>query len=64
LRGDSIAGVPTGFVDFDKALGGLHPSDMVVLAARPSMGKTSLVENIVRNAAKVGKAVGVFSLEM
>ena len=63
-RGESIAGVPTGFVDFDKALGGLHPSDMVVLAARPSMGKTSLAENIVRNAAKVGKAVGVFSLEM
>src|SRR6185437_9863686 len=37
-RGDNMAGVPTGFVDFDKALGGLHPSDMVVLAARPSMG--------------------------
>jgi replicative DNA helicase len=63
-RGDSIAGVPTGFVDVDKALGGLHPSDLVVLAARPSMGKTALAENIVRNAAKIGKAVGFFSLEM
>jgi replicative DNA helicase len=63
-RGDGIAGVPTGFVDLDRALGGLHPSDMVVLAARPSMGKTALAENIARKAAKVGKAIGFFSLEM
>ena len=62
-------GVPTGFMDLDKLLRGLHNTDMIVLAARPSMGKTSLAMNIVENAAlgrSGGKkfAVGVFSLEM
>ncbi len=62
-------GVPTGFVDLDKLLRGLHNTDMIVLAARPSMGKTSLAMNIVEHAA-LGRgggkkhAVGVFSLEM
>ena len=62
-------GVPTGFVDLDKLLRGLHNTDMIVLAARPSMGKTSLAMNIVENAA-LGRgggkkySVGVFSLEM
>ena len=63
------SGVPTGFVDLDKQLRGLHNTDMIVLAARPSMGKTSLAMNIVENAAlsRGGDkkySVGVFSLEM
>jgi replicative DNA helicase len=57
--------VPTGFDDLDKILGGLHRSDMVVLAARPSLGKTSLALNIARNAAlDHGARVALFSLEM
>lgn len=63
-RGDKLAGVTTGFADLDKALRGLHRSDLVILAGRPSMGKTALAENIARNAAKFGKSVGFFSLEM
>lgn len=63
------SGVPTGFADLDKELRGLHNSDMIVLAARPSMGKTSLAMNIAEHAAlgrNGGKrhSVGVFSLEM
>ncbi len=62
-------GVPTGFIDLDKKLRGLHNTDMIVLAARPSMGKTSLAMNIAEHVAlghgnKEKKAVGVFSLEM
>jgi len=57
--------VPTGFDDLDKILGGLHRSDMVILAARPSLGKTSLALNIARNAAlDHGARVALFSLEM
>jgi replicative DNA helicase len=63
-------GVPTGFASLDKELRGLHNTDMIVLAARPSMGKTSLAMNIVEHAA-LGRnkerktySVGVFSLEM
>ncbi|MDK2857513.1 MAG: replicative helicase [Verrucomicrobiota bacterium] len=62
-------GVPTGFASLDKELRGLHNTDMIVLAARPSMGKTSLAMNIAEHAA-LGRgtrrkyAVGVFSLEM
>jgi len=62
-----LRGVPTGFDDLDFILGGLQKSDLVILAARPSMGKTSLALNIALNAAtnKNRKAVvGVFSLEM
>jgi replicative DNA helicase len=72
-------GVATGFSDLDKSLGGLHPSDLVVLAGRPSMGKTALATNIAFNAARAyrpgksadgrtiaedGAVVGFFSLEM
>ncbi|MFA5688474.1 MAG: replicative DNA helicase [Kiritimatiellales bacterium] len=64
-------GVPTGYIDLDKQLRGLHNTDMIVLAARPSMGKTSLAMNIAERAAMADKpdgggkyAVGVFSLEM
>src|SRR6516225_3098659 len=51
-RNGKTVGVATGFVDLDRKLGGLHPSDLVVLAGRPSMGKTSLATNIAFNAAK------------
>jgi len=60
-----MRGVPTGFTDMDKLLGGLQKSDLVILAARPSMGKTSLALDIARNVAVLeNKPVGLFSLEM
>ena len=60
-----ITGVPTGFKDFDNLTAGLQPSDLVVIAGRPSMGKTALALNIGYNAAgQTGKGVAVFSLEM
>jgi replicative DNA helicase len=67
-----ITGVTTGLRDIDQKLGGLHPSDLLILAGRPSMGKTALVTNIAFNAAqkyaetggKEGAIVGFFSLEM
>jgi len=60
-----LRGVPTGFTDLDKILGGLQKSDLVILAARPSMGKTSLALDIARNVAVLeNKPVGLFSLEM
>ena len=60
-----IRGVPTGFPDLDSLLSGLHKSDLVILAARPSIGKTSLALDIARNAAvRHGVPVGIFSLEM
>lgn len=58
-------GVPTGFIDLDRLTGGMQRSDLVILAARPSIGKTSLALNIGANAALKYKAtVGLFSLEM
>ncbi|NRB20109.1 MAG: replicative DNA helicase [Rhodobacteraceae bacterium] len=78
-RGGGMAGISTGLVDLDKQLGGLHPSDLLILAGRPSMGKTSLATNIAYNVAKAykrgirpdgtegaidGGVVGFFSLEM
>ncbi len=71
-REGGIPGVASGFTDLDKLLGGLHPSDLVVLAGRPSMGKTALATNIAFNAASQharskgedGAVVGFFSLEM
>jgi len=60
-----ITGVPTGFKDFDRYTAGLQPSDLVILAGRPSMGKTALALNIGYNASvETGKGVAVFSLEM
>ena len=60
-----LAPIPTGFKDFDKLLaGGLQRSDFVVLAARPSLGKSTLAFNIAGHAAGQGAVVGVFSLEM
>ncbi|TVR96096.1 MAG: replicative DNA helicase, partial [Rhodospirillales bacterium] len=71
-RSGLIVGVPTGFRDLDGKLGGLHPSDLIILAGRPSMGKTALATNIAFNAARArmengaddGAVVAFFSLEM
>ena len=65
-KGDgALRGVRTGFKDLDNILSGLQQSDLVILAARPSLGKTSLALNIARNVAvEEKKAVGIFSLEM
>jgi replicative DNA helicase len=60
-----ITGVPTGFVDIDEMTRGLQAGDLVIVAARPSMGKTSLVLNIAQYVASLGdQVVGFFSLEM
>lgn len=62
---NDITGVPSGFVDFDKMTSGLQPGDLVVLAARPSMGKTALAINIAEHVAlNEGLPVAVFSMEM
>jgi replicative DNA helicase len=71
-RDTPITGVTTGLIDMDRKLGGLHKSDLVILAGRPSMGKTSLAVNMGFNAAKAwlasngkeGAGVAFFSLEM
>ncbi|MEZ4321099.1 MAG: replicative DNA helicase [Myxococcota bacterium] len=60
-----VAGNRTGFDDLDRMLAGLHPTDLLVLAARPAMGKTALALNIAQNLALLEqKAVGIFSMEM
>ncbi|SET01620.1 replicative DNA helicase [Oceanicella actignis] len=78
-RDGGLAGIPTGLIDLDRKLGGLHPSDLLILAGRPSMGKTTLATNIAFNVARAfregerpdgtfgtidGGKVGFFSLEM
>ena len=78
-REGGLAGISTGFIDMDKKLGGLHPSDLLILAGRPSMGKTALATNLAFKVAKAykkgmrhdgtegavdGGVVGFFSLEM
>jgi len=78
-REGGLAGISTGLIDMDKKLGGLHKSDLLILAGRPSMGKTSLATNIAFNVAKAykrgilpdghegtveGGVVGFYSLEM
>lgn len=61
----SIVGVPTGFTDLDRITGGLQRSDLVILAARPAVGKTSLALSLAHNAAvKHQRSIAVFSLEM
>ncbi|HKK35906.1 MAG TPA: replicative DNA helicase [Paracoccaceae bacterium] len=79
MRGGGLAGIPTGLNDLDRMMGGLHNSDLIILAGRPSMGKTSLATNIAFNVARAfregekadgvtgaveGGRVGFFSLEM
>jgi len=60
-----VTGTPTGFVDLDEMTRGLQPADLIIIAARPSMGKTSLVLNIAQYVAvQPGMTVGFFSLEM
>lgn len=64
-RQGMLTGIPTGFADFDKMTSGLHGGEMIVIAARPSMGKTSLAMNIAEHVVIEEKLpVGVFSLEM
>lgn len=62
-RGETI-GLPTGFIDLDKLLGGLQPADLIIVAGRPGMGKTSLALTMAESIARRGKSVGLFSLEM
>jgi len=60
-----VTGVPTGFIEFDRLTAGLQPSDLIIIAGRPSMGKTAFALNIGYNAAKkTKKGIAVFSLEM
>jgi replicative DNA helicase len=65
LNKKDVTGIPTGFIEIDKMLAGLQPSNLIVIASRPVMGKTSFVLNIVANAT-IGSQinVGIFSLEM
>lgn len=61
----TVTGIPTGFIDLDYKMSGLQPSDLILVAARPSMGKTAFVLNIAQHVAfKVEKTVAIFSLEM
>lgn len=63
--GGTITGIPTGYTDFDELTAGLQPTDLIILAARPSMGKSAMAMGIAEHAAIVaGKSVAVFSMEM
>ena len=63
--GTELRGIPTGFADLDNKIAGLQKSDLIILAARPSMGKTAFALDIARNSAvRHGKTIGIFSLEM
>ncbi len=64
-RGSKITGVPTGFIDLDEKLTGLHGSELILIAARPAMGKTAFALNIAQNAAMKSRIpCAIFSLEM
>lgn len=63
-EGKHITGIPTGFVELDQITSGLQRGEMIIIAARPSMGKTALALNIAEQMALQGHGVGVFSLEM
>ncbi len=63
-RKEMVTGVPTGYEDLDKLTAGLQPSDLIIVAGRPSMGKTAFSLNVAANAAFAGVGVAVFSLEM
>jgi replicative DNA helicase len=62
--GSALTGVPSGFIDLDEMTSGFQPSELVIVAARPSMGKTAFCLNIATNAAENGHGVAIFSLEM
>lgn len=61
---EKYKGISTGFSNMDNILTGLQPSDLIILAARPSMGKTAFALNIAQNIAMKGKSIGIISLEM
>lgn len=63
-RGSALTGVPSGFLDLDEMTSGFQPSELVIVAARPSMGKTAFCLNVATNAAEKGNGVAIFSLEM
>jgi len=63
-RGEGITGISTGYDGLDRLTCGFQKSDLVIIAGRPSMGKSALMINMARNIALTGKGVGVFSLEM
>ncbi|MBI4379254.1 MAG: replicative DNA helicase [Nitrospinae bacterium] len=64
-RKELVTGVPTGFADFDQKTAGLHPSDLIIIAGRPSMGKTAFCLNIATHVGAIkNKTVAIFSLEM
>ena len=63
-EGGGVTGVPTGFARLDELTAGLQPADLIIVAARPSMGKTAFALNLARNAAMQGVPVVIFSLEM
>jgi replicative DNA helicase len=64
-QGDNeLTGVGSGFIDLDKVTGGFQPGNLIVIAARPAMGKSALVTNIAQNVSKDGRPVAFFSLEM
>ena len=63
-NGSEVTGVSTGFRDLDRKLAGLHPGNLVVVAARPGMGKSALAFNVAQNVALAGNTVAVFTLEM
>lgn len=60
----ALTGTPSGFKDLDEKTGGFQPGNLVIVAARPSMGKSALVANVAENAVLAGHAVALFSLEM
>src|SRR5690606_8087783 len=63
--GGSVTGLPTGYTEFDEMTAGLQPTDLLILAARPSMGKTTLALNMAEYAAMKSKQpVAIFSMEM
>ena len=64
-NGGSVTGLPTGYTEFDELTAGLQPTDLIIVAARPAMGKTTLALNMAEHAAiRTRKAVAVFSMEM
>ena len=64
-KNETITGIPTGFIDVDKKTAGLHPAELILIAGRPGMGKSSFALNIAQNTAiKYHKNVAIFSLEM
>ncbi|GIK74449.1 MAG: replicative DNA helicase [Chloroflexota bacterium] len=64
-RGSDITGIPTGFADLDTRTSGMQPGDLIILAGRPSMGKTAMALNVAEHVAlQAGLPVGIFSMEM